>query len=372
MVHMVFAITMFQYAARTDPNQAIHLNMQSNLHYHYSLGKFYELSCSHTVQDVQAMAMICSHLRNFNKPDCAWMLSSHTMTLCKELGLHRQAKISDPQGTLNPYDIEIRKRVFWSVFTLNVGLSGKLGRPIPIRFDDFDIEIPEPMDDDNIDECGLPLEQRSGRCVHRIGIENYKLYAHYCEMFMTIHAVRRHPETYVSTIADLTAKIQAWKDAWPPEVRDSRLAGNKVFPLYLELWDLEFKMLLRHPAVSMTLDHAYNAESIEICKDAARQILTIVRQLKSFHSLDTTWYNAAVFVVAMTTMLFSVWEKREKTGRVTPEDVHGVRQEMNEWLGIMGDIGTLLGSFNPAIIRHNRLTYCRIRQPSQGHNTQEH
>lgn len=357
MVHMMFAIIMFHYAARGDTQEAVELNMQSDLHYHYSLAKFHELSCSHTLQDVQATAMICSHLRNFPKPECSWMLSSHTMTLCKELGLHRKAEIAEPNKTLSPYDIEIRKRVFWSVFTLNVGLSGKLGRPIPIRLDDFDIEMPEPMDDDNIAECDTPLSQRNGRCAHHVGIQNFKLYSHYCEMFMTIHAVRRHGETYISTITDLEAKIRAWKEGWPPEVKDSRLGGNKVFPLYLELWYLEFKMLLRHPAVAMTTDPAYLAESTEICKESAKMILTTVRALKTLRSLDTTWYNTAVFVVAMTTMLFSLWEKKMKHGHVTSEDVNNVEQEMDEWLGIMGDIGRLLGKHSRKHLAYNRLTY---------------
>lgn len=339
---MVFAIMMFQFATRSATENKLDLNSASNLHYHFSLAKFYELSCSHTLQDVQAMTMICYHLRNFSKPDCSWMLSSHTMTLCKELGLHRQAKISDMSHTLSGYDAEIRKRVFWSVLTLNVGLSGKLGRPIPIRLDDFDIEMPEPMDDDHINECEIPLEQRNGRCAHHIGIQNFKLYALYLEMYMTIYAVKRHPETYPSIVADLQAKIAAWKEGWPLEVRDPRLSGNRVFLLYLELWYLEFKMLLRHPAVSMTQDAAYNQESTDICKESARQILTIVRGLKHFQSLDTTWYNAAVFVVAMTTMLFAVWEKNKKFG-VTREEVSALRQEMDEWMGIMGDVGSLLG-----------------------------
>lgn len=345
MVHMVFAIMMFQDAARNhngkESSEA--LNSFSDLHYHFALSKFYDLSCSHTLQDVQAMAMICFHLRGFSKPGCSWIMASHTMTLCKELGLHRSAKIVDPGNTLSAYDVEIRKRVFWCVLTLNVGLSGKLGRPISIRMDDFDIEMPEPMDDDHLNECEMPLEQRSGRCMHHMGIQNFKLYALYLEMYMTIYAVRRHPETYISTVADLEAKLATWRNSWPQELKSPRPAGaNRALPLYLQLWYLEFKMLLRHPAVSLTSDHAYNSESTEICKDSAKQILEIVRGLKGVQSLDTTWYNAAVFVVAMTTMLFAVWEKN-KQGLASVKDVNDVRHEMEEWLGIMGDVGHMLG-----------------------------
>ena len=160
---------------------------------------------------------------------------------------------------------------------------------------------------------------------------------------MTIYAVRRHPETYISTVTDLEAKLATWRNAWPQELKSPRPAGaNRALPLYLQLWYLEFKMLLRHPAVSLTSDHAYNSESTEICKDCAKQILEIVRGLKSVQSLDTTWYNAAVFVVAMTTMLFAVWEKN-KQGLASIKDVNDVRHEMEEWLGIMGDVGHMLG-----------------------------
>ena len=93
IVHMVFAIMFFQYAVRNweETAQQASLNDSSNMHYHYSLGQFYQLSCSHTVQDVQALTLLCIHIRNFPKPGASWIPSQTTMSLAIELGLHRSA-----------------------------------------------------------------------------------------------------------------------------------------------------------------------------------------------------------------------------------------------------------------------------------------
>src|SRR5438046_10518659 len=94
MVHIVFAIMYFQYAARNfeDAEQQSHLCTQSNKHYHYALGMFSQLVQSRTLQDIQALTMICSHLRNFPKPGASWMLAQTILTLAIEMGLHRSAK----------------------------------------------------------------------------------------------------------------------------------------------------------------------------------------------------------------------------------------------------------------------------------------
>jgi hypothetical protein len=349
MVHMVFAIMFFQYAVRNfeDSNQQAYLNAQSNLHYHYALGMFYDLSCSHTLQDAQAMALICSHLRNFPKPGASWMLSMTALTLAIELGLHRSAKRWSPESTMSAYDIEIRKRTFWSILAINLTLSGKLGRPMPIRSEGFDIEIPEPMDDDVMAETEMNLSQRSGKCLHNIGLQAFKISALFLEMYSTIYAVRRSPETYIETVNNLEADLRQWKEGLPAELVRGSSGSNaqegRVFALYAEFWALEFRMLLRHPAVSLTMDPTFNAESMRICLECSRQMLSVVKHLQVFKSLDTTWYNSAVFVMAITTTLFAQWEKRNET---SPAELAALRVEMDEWLNIMADVGALLGMCN--------------------------
>ena len=342
---MVFAIMFFQYAVRNweDAAQQTSLNTQSNLHYHYSLSRFYQLSCSHTVQDVQALTMICAHLRNFPKPGASWMLAQTTMTLAVELGLHRSSKRWAADAMPNPLDIEIRKRTFWGLMAIHVTLSGKLGRPMPFRMEDFDAEIPEPVDDDLLSENGLDTS-RPGRCLHTIGLQAWRLIPLYMEMNSTIYAVRRLPDNYISEVNALEAKLRTWKESIPEDLVKGRGGENeqegRCFALYSQVWALEFRLLLRHPSVSLTNDAAFNAESMRVCVECSRQMLGVVRQLQKFKSLDTTWYNTAIYVMAITTTLFAQWDKRNE---ISAADLAALREEMDIWLDIMADVGSLLG-----------------------------
>lgn len=344
MVHTVFAIMFFQYSARNweDTAQRAHLNAQSNMHYHYALGLVYQLTRSHTFQDIQALTLMCSHLRNFPKPGASWLLTQTTISLAIELGLHRSCKRWAPEFIPNPLEVEMRKRVFWGLLAIQITLSGKLGRPIPMRIDDFDVEIPEPVDDELLSEKGLDTS-KSSKCIHRIGLAAFSIVPLYMEMYTTVYSVRRNAERYVSDVHRIEARIRAYEDALPSELKgdgDGNDNERHVYPLYVRLWVLELRLLLRHPSMSVTTDASFNTESTRICTETSRQMLGIVHKLQKYKSLDTTWYNAAVYVMALTTTLFTQWNKR---GDTSMADLAALKDDMDIWLDIMEEVGNLLG-----------------------------
>ncbi|KAL3425283.1 hypothetical protein PVAG01_02074 [Phlyctema vagabunda] len=347
MVHVVFAIMYFQYAARNWENKSeqARFTHQSNRHYHFALSKFYDLSCSHTFQDVQAMTLLCAHLRNFPKPGASWIMTQTAMALAIELGLHRSAKRWASDTIPNPLEVEMRKRTFWSLLAIDLTLSGKLGRPMTMRNEDFDVELPEPMDDELLSERGLDTSNGPGRCLHHIGLAVYSILPIYNELYCTIYAVQRKPENYVAQVHRLEGLMQAWQDGLSPEVVNGRCGQSEqegqVHALYIQAWVLEFRLLLRHPAVSLSTDPKFNAASMSSSVKAARDMLKVVKQLQKLKSLDTTWYSSTVYVMAITTTLFNQWEKR---GETSAADLAELKEEMDSWLDVMGDIGALLGS----------------------------
>ena len=346
MVHTLFAIMFFQYSVRNweDTAQRTNLNNQSNIHYHYALGLVYQLTRSHTFQDVQALTLLCSHLRNFPKPGASWLLTQTTISLAIELGLHRSCKRWSAECIPDPLEVEMRKRTFWGLLTIQVTLSGKLGRPMPLRLDDIDVEMPDPMDDELLSEKGLDTSKH-GKCLHHVGLAAFRIAPLYIEMNTTVYSVRRNPEAYVSDVHRMEARIRAYEDALPPELR-GEIDGNEnerqVYPLYVRLWVLELRLLLRHPSMSVTADASFNNESTRICTETSRQMLGIVHKLQKYKSLDTTWYNAAVYVMALTTTLFTQWNKR---GETSIADLAALRDDMDIWLDIMEEVGNLLGKF---------------------------
>lgn len=235
----------------------------------------------------------------------------------------------------------MRKRIFWSLLTIHVTLSGKLGRPISIRMEDFDIEIPDAISDDQLTLDGINglLQEK---CMHKVGIHAFQIIPLYMELYSTIYAVRRRPEVYIATVNALEAKLKFWTDALSPELVHGKEQEDRVFTLYSKVWAYEFRLLLRHPSASMTNDESFNAESLDICAQSARKMLSAVRQIQKYNCLDTTWYNTAVYVMAITTTLFVEYERRD---HLSISDLESLKRDMGAWLGIMGDVGQLLGMY---------------------------
>jgi hypothetical protein len=345
IVHMVFAVMFFQYAARNWENagQQSELNNLSNLHYHYALGFFAQLVANLDLQKVQALAIICLHLRSFPKPGACWKMTAITLNLAIDLGLHRSARVwVSPSSASNFLEIEMRKRVFWSILTVHIAVSGKLGRPMALRPDDFDVEIPEALDDDLVSENGIDTTS-PGKCTFLVGIQGFKLMFIFMDLYNIIYAVRRtSPEVYVNTVRQLDHRIQQWYDESPSELRpESADEEHRVHAQYRITWLLEFRLLLHHPSLSLTDSQEFNHENLSICMDSSRQLLYHVKEIQKYRSLDTNWQSGAIYVLAISTSLFGHWERRDD---ITAASLSALKDEMQSWLSILADVGGLLGT----------------------------
>ncbi len=345
-VHCVFAIMLWQFVVRNweNPVQQADYNRRSNLHYHYALGFFRQLMASHTLQDVQAMAMLCIHLRALPKPGACWMMTSTTLNLAIELGLHRSmGSWAPPSRKISVLEMELRKRIFWSVLVIHIIISGKLGRPMALREEDYDVEMPQAVDDYLLSEDGIDTS-REGKCEFLVALTSFEFQAICIDLYNNIYAVKRSPHTYVETVLRLESRIQDYVDSWDADqLRQWESADDvsKVYPLYIRLWTLEFRLLLRHPSLSLTCSTDFNEESLTICMDVSKQILEVVKQLQAWKSLDSNWQTGALFVLAISTTLFGHWERRDD---LTLASFEVLKEDMRMWLSIMGDMGRLLGS----------------------------
>jgi hypothetical protein len=340
IVHMVFATIYFQYGIRNreEPEKHAQLNELSNKHYHWSLSKFFDLAISQTVTAVQALAMIVSHTRNFPKPGCSSTIANYALMKAIELNLHRAVKI--PGGGTN-LENEVRKRVWWAILGVMVTLNGRLGRPMPISVEEFDTEFPIAIRDELLGEDGVLDSSQIGHCNYQVGLMGFKAVPLYMEMYSKIYSVRRDPSKYTQVVRKLEAEMQNLLDNMPDELKVEKCQpGSQIFALYTQAFCLEFTLCLRHPSVCMTDDAKFCAENTRISEETARKLLKVVASLLKMKSLDTTWYQLAVYVAAIFTSLVAHWQRRFDT---TAFEIATLREEMGVWLSIIGEIGRLLG-----------------------------
>ncbi|KAL2129434.1 hypothetical protein VTI74DRAFT_7808 [Chaetomium olivicolor] len=340
-VHMVFATIYFQYGIRNreEPDKFAQLNELSNKHYHWSLSKFFDLAASQTVTAVQALAMIASHTRNFPKPGCSFTISTFAFTRAIELNIHRALKIPGGGTTL---EYEVRKRVWWTILTIMVTLNGRLGRPMPIAVEDFDIDFPMAIDDEYIGEDGITDPSKIGQCHFHVGLMGFKVVPLFMEMYSKLYSVRRDPSRYLQVVNQLEAAMRSLLENLPDDLKlEKCLPAKQVPALYTQAFCLEFTLCLRHPSVCMTDDPKVCAENTRICEDTARKLLKVVGSLVKMKSLDTTWYQLAVYIAAVFSSLVAHWQRRYE---ITEFELATLRGEMSSWLNIIGEIGKLLGT----------------------------
>lgn len=242
MLHMVFAIVHFQTAAcdrmknRGQVSQSSSDVMErSRRHYHYAISLLYNLLSGSSLEDLQAIGLILQHLRAFpvsclpsrfplsadgsgKKPGGSWLLSRVAVSMCLELGLHRSAKKwTHDRAHPNHIDIEIRKRVFWCILTLEVSLASRLGRPMSIREGDFDVEYPERIDDEYIFENEIRKRDDGVEdCEFDVAIEMFKHATFTIQIHSTLYGVSRPTrDKYVDLVAEVEAKLDKWKKNHP-------------------------------------------------------------------------------------------------------------------------------------------------------------
>ncbi|KAI8214809.1 Proline utilization trans-activator [Colletotrichum sp. SAR 10_76] len=101
---------------------------------------------------VETLALIGYFMQNMNRRDAAFLYIGMALRMAISLGLHHEVGYSPTPTTLqgqdaNPESIdhdtrEHRRRVWWSVYSLDRILSVKSGNPITIQDDDIGVDLP--------------------------------------------------------------------------------------------------------------------------------------------------------------------------------------------------------------------------------------
>lgn len=97
---------------------------------------------------VQAFAIFLTLARRHDSPRFVWMMTGLLIRMGQALGLHRDGTHFD---YLSPFDIEMRRRVWWTLCILDVRASEDQGTDYTITKASFDTKIPLNLNDTDLD-----------------------------------------------------------------------------------------------------------------------------------------------------------------------------------------------------------------------------
>ncbi|KAI3396539.1 hypothetical protein diail_12063 [Diaporthe ilicicola] len=340
IVHMVFAIMYYQFSVRDseDPDRKAQLNDLSNRHYHWCLDKTWDLGCEPSIASTQALVLILTHCRGFPKPGPTYLMATLAWTRAMEMNLHRAYLDKDEPTTL---ENEMRKRLWWTIFMIVIILYGRIGKPMPIRPDDFDTELPICVPDECITESGISDPDRIGECYWLVGHAGFKLSFLFMELWNNVYSVRQDPNKYMASVRRLEQQFRKYERELPEELQvDKCKPQNQMLASYLAGSNHEFLFCLRHPSRCTRADAAFVAENGKAAEDSARGLLRTASELSRLKSLDTTWCQLAVYVAAVFTILAAHWERRFD---MTITGLTNLKADINMGLSVIIELSKYIG-----------------------------
>ena len=94
------------------------------------------------LETIQVRLIQCLYLLSSSRANECWYTFGTALQVTTALGLHRKIPGKRVRNTESPLVMEMRKRVFWSVYTLDKYLSIMFGRPRLLHDEEIDQELP--------------------------------------------------------------------------------------------------------------------------------------------------------------------------------------------------------------------------------------
>ncbi|PYH44176.1 Zn(II)2Cys6 transcription factor [Aspergillus saccharolyticus JOP 1030-1] len=182
------------------------------------------------IETVQARLGLCFYLLSSSRANECWYSFGTTLQLVTALGLHRRHRGKALHDGKSYLERELRKRLFWSTYTLDKYLSVMFGRPRLLHDEDIDQEFPDEAHDEDMLQ-GSSTRSGVGDCMMTASVLHFRLGCILGEISRQLYSVTSLPrEASFEMAARLMTKLEEWKAATPPLFNSVR-ATSLIPPL---------------------------------------------------------------------------------------------------------------------------------------------
>ncbi|KAK3941018.1 fungal-specific transcription factor domain-containing protein [Diplogelasinospora grovesii] len=251
---------------------------------------------------VQALAIFLFLVRRQESPRWVWMMTGLVIRMGLAIGLHRDgARLKH----LTCYDVEIRRRVWWCLCTLDVRAAEDQGTDLTIAHGMFDTKLPMHINDSDID----PSKDEQPTALEGLTDMTYTLYTfEVCEMTRRMMAPRY--DNSMPSLDELGRMLQGLYDRVGKTC--SRLASGEAPPvaqwvavIIARIVVAKMSLILYMPLLFSTPDENMSAEIRTKLFVAAIEVAEYNHALNSEHACRNwrwvfqtyTQWHAIVFLL---------------------------------------------------------------------------
>lgn len=221
--------------------------------------------------------------------------------LCQELGLTEEATIAPDDKGFSILEIDMRRRLFWIITSMEYGLAHSLGRPSSFgtRPDYIDVGFFQTVDDGNITPEGV--RPGSPSCIKKIiAIHYFKMRLIQAEIRFMLYLNKKPAPTddNHSWFKEMDAKLNGWKKSVP---RDHE--GSGLSEVWFEGRLNTMLVFLYRPSPQIPKP---SVRAARICYNASTyNIIMQINQMET-KSIDLTWIFTQSLFMALNTVLWAL------------------------------------------------------------------
>ncbi|KAG7140743.1 Transcription factor vrtR1 like protein [Verticillium longisporum] len=129
---------------------------------------------------LQAFTLFLTIVRRHDDTRFCWTLTGLAIRMAQGMGIHRDGL----QLGLPPFEVEMRRRLWWAICTIDLRSAEELGTDMIIRDGSFDTELPTSINDTDIDPSATVMPTpREGRTDTAVSLVRYEI----CSLARQLH-----------------------------------------------------------------------------------------------------------------------------------------------------------------------------------------
>ena len=234
----------------------------------------------------------------------AYWVVGLAVKLCQELGITEEATIApvlNHRSQFSAIEIDMRRRMFWIVTSMELGLAHSLGRPSAFgtTFDHINVRWFEAVDDCFITESGVthgcPRSLKK-----RIAIHFFKMRLLQAEIRRTLY-LKKKPEPQSDQdpwFGEMQAKLEDWRVSGPSEDEGSGLSETWFKGRFNTMIVFLYRPSPQVPRPS--------ADAARRCFDASVFNIYMQRRQIASKSVDLTWAFTQSLFMALNAILWAL------------------------------------------------------------------
>ncbi|KAK1522413.1 chitin deacetylase 1 [Colletotrichum costaricense] len=244
---------------------------------------------SRTVQNIEAMTLLVMfHLRSTSSHGL-WYMIGLAMRTSIDLGLHRAAH----EQNLDVPIVQRRRRLFWSVYSLERTIAVSLGRPLSIADNQIDVELPNTIINGDPSASVLVGNDIT------LALVLFKLRRIESKIHHSVYRTDKTLDALRPKLDRLHQQLKFWRDS----LRDWIPAGHPDLNYALLLYNRALRLLIQPflPILPAT-DPFYG-----LCMRAAGDICQAHKRLHQTLDYGHSFIAVQTVFVAGVTLVYGIW-----------------------------------------------------------------